>query len=68
MLVPPSPKFHDHPVTVPVEVSVNRTVNGTTPLMGEAVNEADGGDTTVMRADLVSVSLLYALLTVSVTV
>src|SRR5258706_9427141 len=41
-VVAPSPKLHVRFVIVPVEVSVNVTLNGTTPLVGVAVKLADG--------------------------
>ena len=42
MLVPPSPKSQDQPVTPPVELSVNKTERGTVPLTGDAVKFATG--------------------------
>src|SRR5258705_14024606 len=40
--VTPSPKFQNRPVIVPVEVSVNVTFSGVTPLVGDAVKFAEG--------------------------
>ena len=39
----PSPKFHDHEVGLPVEVSVNVTKSGFDPDVGVPVNFATGG-------------------------
>src|SRR5580765_3383993 len=41
-VVAPSPKFQLRFVIVPVDVSVNVTSNGATPLVGEAVKLATG--------------------------
>ena len=41
--VPPSPKVHAHAVGEPVEVSVNWTVRGARPAVGEAVKAVTGG-------------------------
>jgi hypothetical protein len=38
----PSPKFHDHAVGVFVEMSVNWTVSGVVPEVGEPVKFATG--------------------------
>ncbi len=38
----PSPKFHFHEVGVPVLLSLNATVNGEFPDVGEAENSATG--------------------------
>jgi hypothetical protein len=44
-----SPKFHNHDVIVPAEVSLNVTVTGATPVMGTPVKSAIGaGSPTVM--------------------
>ena len=40
--VPPSPKFHERAVIVPVEESVKLTLSGATPLVGVAVKFATG--------------------------
>ena len=40
--VPPSPRFHERAVTVPVEVSVKLTLSGAVPLVGAAVKFATG--------------------------
>src|SRR5437868_6659779 len=40
--VEPSPKFHDQAVGVFVEVSVNVTLSGAAPDVGEVVNDATG--------------------------
>jgi hypothetical protein len=40
--VPPSPKFHDHDVGLPVEASMNDTASGAVPDSGETVNEETG--------------------------
>ena len=42
MDVVPSPKSQDQPVGPPVEVSVNWTVSGALPDVGDAVNDAVG--------------------------
>ena len=42
VLVPPSPKFQDHAVGVPEDVSVKVTVSGAVPLVGFAVKLATG--------------------------
>ena len=43
-----SPKSHDHDVAPPVEVSVNATVNGAVPDVGDAVKLADGFGTVTL--------------------
>jgi hypothetical protein len=54
LLVAPSPKFQDHPVIVPVELSVNETARGCAPLVGVALKLAEGAITgfTVMEVVL----------------
>ena len=55
-----SPKFHDHAVGVFVELSVNFTVNGAVPDVGEPVKAATGATTpelTVMYPARVKVLL-----------
>ena len=42
VLVPPSPKFQDHPMIPPVELSVNETARGATPPVGDAEKFATG--------------------------
>jgi hypothetical protein len=42
LAVVPSPNCHDRLVMLPVDVSVNVTVNGTVPLVGAALNDAMG--------------------------
>ena len=43
MLVVPSPKFQDQPVTLPVVVSLKFTESGAVPLTIEAEKPATGG-------------------------
>jgi hypothetical protein len=43
--VPPSPNVQDHDVGEPLELSVNVTVRGAVPDVGEPVNDATGGGT-----------------------
>ncbi|MCV2492034.1 hypothetical protein OF117_22055, partial [Geodermatophilus sp. YIM 151500] len=42
--VAPSPNSHAHDVGAPVEVSLNDTANGATPLTGDASNDDTGAD------------------------
>jgi hypothetical protein len=42
----PSPKFHFHETGDPALLSVNKTFNGATPLLGFTLNEARGVDFT----------------------
>jgi len=59
VLVLLSPKFQFQLVGIPVEVSVNRTVSGAGPLVGEAVKLAMGG-VAVTEISIVCVELPYA--------
>ena len=43
VLVPPSPKFQALPAIAPVELSVNVTVSGIVPPVGDALKFAMGG-------------------------
>ena len=49
MLVPPSPKFQLHEVGEPVELSVNMTVSGATPEVGEPMKAATGAELWVQK-------------------
>jgi N-acetylmuramic acid 6-phosphate (MurNAc-6-P) etherase len=51
VLVPPSPKFQDHAVTPPVELSVNETASGTVPLVGDAAKFATGNGGATVTVD-----------------
>ena len=67
MLVPPSPKLQDQLVTPPVELSVNETVSGDVPLVGDAMKFATGnGGLTVTAVSKDDEP--YALDTVRITV
>ena len=67
MEVVPSPKFQSQEVGDPVLVSVNATVNGEFPEMGEAENAATGDEAVPTFIVSVSVSV-FPPDTVSVTV
>ena len=67
LLVVPSPKFQDQPVTLPVEVSLKVASSGAGPLVGLAVKPATGA-VAVVEMVLVVVVLPPALLTVNFTV
>ena len=42
VLVPPSPKFQDHELIAPVEMSVNNTSSGASPSSGETKRVGGG--------------------------
>ena len=69
--VPPSPKFHERAVMLPVEESVKVTFRGAVPVVGDALKPATGavgaGETT-MRFVFVSESEPPGPVTVRVTV
>jgi hypothetical protein len=65
----PSPKLHDQAVGLPEDVSVNATVSGDVPLVGEALKLAVGAATvTLTQLGVVLVFWPPALLAVSATV
>ena len=68
--ITPSPKSQTHIVGPPIVLSVNCTLSGAFPDVGEAVKSAVKSEVllTVMKACFVSVSEPYWLLAVSVTV
>jgi hypothetical protein len=69
--VVPSPKFHAHELGEFVDVSVNKTVRGASPVVGVTVKFATGGYTgalTVIRSVIERVSLPPVLMTVKLTV
>jgi hypothetical protein len=67
--VVPSPKFHAHVVTVPVELSVNVTFSGAVPLAGVMLKFATGAAAaTVIVVDAVFVALPPGPVAVSLTV
>ncbi len=54
----PSPlKSHDHAAMSPLDVSVNVTVSGATPDVGNAVNDATGGGGNVAEITLLTVEV-----------
>jgi hypothetical protein len=55
--VEPSPKLHDQPVTVPVDVSENTTFIGAAPAVGPLTKSATGaGSITAMYEGFTSLS------------
>src|SRR5262245_33250281 len=64
LVVEPSPKSQNRLVMVPLEESVNVTVKGLKPLVGEAVNAAEGTIAPIPISELV---LLPPLLVVTTT-
>lgn len=69
VLVPASPKFHDHPVGLPLEVSRKDTVCELTGATGEYEKDATGAASAAMTV-IVWLELLepWELSTLSVTV
>src|SRR5215510_1116700 len=53
LVVEPSPKSQNRLVMVPLEESVNVTVKGLKPLVGEAVNAAEGTIAPIPSSELV---------------
>ena len=64
----PSPKLQDQAVGPPEDVSVNATVSGDVPLVGEALKLAVGAAVTLTQLGVVLVFWPPALLAVSATV
>ncbi len=68
LFVPPSPNDQSHVVGDPVDVSINCTVRGAVPEVGDAVNEATNGVAVVVAVVVAAIGAFTVMVWVAVLV